>query len=518
MKSVSVPDIGNFNAVEVIEVNVKVGDRVEKEDTLITLESEKASMELPSPDAGVIKAIKVKVGDKVAQGDVIIEMDVEGDEAPAEKDKPAKEQPAKQPAGSSTQEVRIPDIGNAKDVEVIEVAVKPGDTIEKEQTLITLESEKASMDVPSSVAGKVISVEIKVGDHVNAGDLILKAEVSSEAAPAATPPQQQAAQPQAAQPAPTQEVSEPETESEPLSIGIGVYASPAVRRLARELGVDLNSVSGTGRKGRIQKSDLHAFVKRGMSGGAAASGGDGLPRMPEVDFTQFGEVDMQPLSRIKKLSAGFLHRNWVVIPHVTQFDEADITELEAFRQSQKDRAEKQGFKLTPLVFLMKAVVAALKQYPQFNSSLSADGSQLVMKKYFHIGVAVDTPQGLVVPVIRNVDQKGLFELAKELGEVSQKARDGKLTAQEMQGSCFSISSLGGVGGTAFTPIVNAPDVAILGVSRSQMKPIYQDGEFVPRLMLPLSLSYDHRVIDGVEAARFTTFLSGLLADLRRVLL
>lgn len=428
MKSVLVPDIGNFNAVEVIEVNVKVGDRIEKEETLITVETEKASMEVPSSDAGIVKAVHIKVGDKVKQGDLIVEIE------------------------SATATEEIP----------------PG---------------------PPFAKG---------GEHISNSSAGKDAEHQTSALPVVKDDREMSAPP-----------------FEKGGPG-GIYASPIVRRLAREFGVELTKVPGSARKGRIQKTDLQDYVKKRLSGGENT--GSGLPKMPAIDFAQFGEVTAVPLSRIKKLTAVNLHRNWVLIPHVTQFDEADITELEAFRNSQKDRAQAQGFKLTPLVFMMKAVVAALKQFPEFNSSLSADGEQIIMKNYFHIGVAVDTPNGLVVPVIRNVDSKGLFDLAKELGEVSVKARDGKLTAQDMQGSSFTISSLGGVGGTAFTPIVNAPDVAILGVSRSQMKPVYQNGEFVPRLILPLSLSYDHRVIDGAQAAAFTTYLSGLLADIRRVLL
>lgn len=420
--------------------------------------------------------------------------------------------------------VLVPDIGSAAAVEVIEVNVKVGDTVAVNDTLVTLEGDKASMEVPSSAAGVVKEIKLKVGDKVKQGAEILILEgatASTDAKPqvATAPPASPAPVVADAQPkvvvAPPASQSTQQTESH--AIGEGVYASPAVRRLARELALDLNDVGGTGRKGRIQKSDVHHYVQKRMSGGSESSG-SGLPRMPEVDFTQFGDVELKPLARIRKLSAANLHRNWVNIPHVTQFDEADITDLEEFRNSQKKHAESQGFKLTPLVFLMKAVVAALKQFPEFNASLSADGEQLIMKKYYHIGVAVDTPNGLVVPVVRDVDQKGLFDLAKELGEISERARMGKLTSKEMQGSCFTISSLGGIGGVAFTPIINAPDVAILGVSRSQMKPVYQGGDFVPRLMLPLSLSYDHRVIDGAQAAHFITALSSLLGDLRRVLL
>jgi pyruvate dehydrogenase E2 component (dihydrolipoamide acetyltransferase) len=532
VKTVLIPDIGTDEAVEVIEVSVKVGDTIAKEDSLITLESEKASMEVPASDAGVVKNILVKLGDKVTQGTPILELE-EAQQSAAEPDSDA--EPNKEPSANdgvdrrSTREeqttapkqqnITIPDIGTDEAVEIIEVAIKVGDEITKEQTLVTLESEKASMDVPSPVRGKVLSIDVKQYDKVKKGDLIATVSVETSAASKTAPQTDDvgAERKSAQQQQTTTPARVPETE--PAQIGGRVYASPSVRRLARELGVELTQVGGTGRKGRIQKLDLQNFVKRQLAGGGSStSSGNALPSMPKVDFTKFGEVEEKPLSRVKKFAATNLHRNWVNIPHVTQFDEADITDLEEFRKSQKERAEAQGFKLTPLVFLMKAVVAAIKQFPQFNSSLSADGQALIMKKYFHIGVAVETPEGLVVPVIRDVDKKGLFELAKELGEVSQKAREGTLAGRDMQGSCFTISSLGGIGGTAFTPIVNAPDVAILGVSRSALKPVYKDGEFVPRLMLPLSLSYDHRVIDGAEAARFTTFMSGLLADLRRIML
>lgn len=416
--------------------------------------------------------------------------------------------------------ILVPDVGNSASVEVIEVNVKVGDTVAVNDTLVTLEGDKASMEIPSTAAGVVKEIKLKVGDKVKQGAeiVVLDAADGSEKVAASAAPEKSVTEKAAVMPT-AQVLVAPVMQSEPHHIGEGVYASPAVRRLARELGIDLNIVGGSGRKGRIQKTDLHQFVQRALSSGETPSGtGAGLPRMPEVDFTVFGDIEFKPMARIRKLSAANLHRNWVNIPHVTQFDEADITDLEEFRNSQKKQAQAQGFKLTPLVFLMKAVVAALKQYPEFNASLSPDGEQLILKKYYHIGVAVDTPQGLVVPVIRSVDQKGLFDLAKELGEVSERAREGKLTSKEMQGSCFTISSLGGIGGTAFTPIINAPDVAILGVSRSQMKPVYQEGAFVPRLMLPLSLSYDHRVIDGAQAANFITALSSLLGDLRRVLL
>jgi pyruvate dehydrogenase E2 component (dihydrolipoamide acetyltransferase) len=429
---------------------------------------------------------------------------------------------------SALKEVVIPDIGNYANVPVIEVNVQPGQAIQKEEVVLTLESDKAAMEIPAPFSGVVKEVKVRVGDKVSKNSLVLMMEVSEgAAAPVETPKAAEAAPAPKAEPVKEEvkqeapvAVNKPATPAPAAAAKSNVeeflYASPSVRRLARELGVELSEVRGTGRKGRILEEDVQNFVKARMDG---QSGGTlGLPSMPEVDFSQFGETTLQPLSRIKKLSAANLHRNWLVIPHVTQFDEVDITELEAFRQENKVETEKQGYKLTPLVFLMKAVVKALQKFPTFNASLTANGEELVMKKYYHIGVAVDTPNGLVVPVIRDVDQKTLSDLAKELAEFSQRARAGKLTAAQMQGSCFSISSLGGIGGTAFTPIINAPDVAILGVSKSQFKPVYHDGEFVARLMLPLSLSYDHRVIDGAEAARFITYLNEILQDIRKILL
>ncbi len=416
-------------------------------------------------------------------------------------------------------DITIPDIGTTGEVDVIEISVKPGDRVKVDQALITLESEKASMEIPSPEEGEVESISVKIGDKVKMGSVILKLkasadskdsnqEVKPEAKPEAKPSQ---IQPPASPVAEKTIDNKSEQNIIPLKTGTSIYASPAVRRLAKELNIDLNSISGTGRKDRIQKEDLLNTIKTAMRGGGQ---GGALPSAPVVDFSQFGEIETKALSKIKKFTAINLHRNWVLIPHVTQFEDADITELEAFRKSQAA----QGNKITPLIFIMKAVVAALKQFPQFNASLDATGENLILKKYFHIGVAVDTPDGLVVPVIRNVDQKSLLELAKELSEVSQKARNKQLLPKDMQGSCFTISSLGGIGGTAFTPIVNMPDVAILGVSKSQIKPIYQEGEFVPRLILPLSLSYDHRVIDGAEGARFIVQLSKYLSDIRSMML
>ncbi|BBJ00537.1 acetyltransferase component of pyruvate dehydrogenase complex [Ferrigenium kumadai] len=422
------------------------------------------------------------------------------------------------------QQVLVPDIGNFKDVAVIEVLVKAGDTVAAEDNLITLETDKATLDVPSPFAGKVKEVKVKVGDKVSEGNLILVMETSAEAAavqpaPAATPaaatapaPAVQPAAKPAAAPAVTSTV-------QPAAAGGKGHASPAVRRFARELGVDVAQVKGSGEKGRVTKDDVQNFVKAALAQPRGAAGGGALPGLlpwPEVDFAKFGEVENKPLSRIKKISGANLHRNWVMIPHVTQFEEADISEMEAFRKELGAEYAKQNIKITPLAFLLKAAAATLKHFPDFNASLDASGENLVLKKYIHIGVAVDTPDGLMVPVIRDVDQKGIVQLAKELGEISAKAREKKLTAADMQGGCFTISSLGGIGGTAFTPIINAPEVAILGVSRSSMKPVYKDGEFVARLMLPLSLSYDHRVIDGAAGARFTTYLAHVLSDIRRL--
>ncbi len=425
------------------------------------------------------------------------------------------------------QQVLVPDIGNFKDVTVIEVAVKVGDTVKAEDTLLTVETDKATMDVPAPFDGVVKELKVKVGDKVSEGVLIAVLEASGvvAAAPAAAAPAVVAP----AAPAPVVEapvaapvpMPAPAAPSAPATAVGKSHASPSIRRFARELGVDLSLVKGSAEKGRITKDDVQNYVKVALStprGTATGIGGIQLLDMPVVDFAKFGEIESKPLSRIKKISGANLHRNWVMLPHVTQFDEADITELEAFRKEIGAEYAKQGVKITPLVFLLKAVVMALQKFPEFNASLDASGENLILKKYFHIGVAVDTPDGLMVPVIRDVDQKGLVQLAKELGEISQRARDKKLTAAEMQGGCFSISSLGGIGGTAFTPIINAPEVAILGVSRSSMKPVWKEGEFVPRLMLPLSLSYDHRVIDGASGARFTTALAQVLSDVRRLVL
>lgn len=548
---VTVPDIGGDTDVSVIEVLVAVGDKIEVDAGLITLETDKATMDVPSPFAGVVKEVKVAVGDKVSQGSLVVMLEV-GGAAPAaaapQASVPAASAPVAQAAPAAAvapvaaaapvvavKEIQVPDIGDASNVDVIEVLVSVGDMITADQGLITLETDKATMEVPAPFAGKLLSLTVKVGDKVSQGSVI--ATVETIAAGAAAPaPVAQAAAPApvsaapvaASAPASRPPVPHHPSAGSPVSTG-AVHASPAVRRLAREFGVDLTQVTGSGRKGRIMKEDVQAYVKYELSRpkataatsvGAGNGGGLQVIAAPKVDFSKFGEVEEIPLSRIQKISGPNLHRNWVTIPHVTQFDEADITEMEEFRKQQNDAAAKKkaDYKITPLVFMMKAVAKTLQQFPVFNSSLSSDGESLIQKKYFHIGVAVDTPNGLVVPVVRDVDKKGIIELSRELADISIRARDGKLKSADMQGSCFTISSLGGIGGTAFTPIVNYPDVAILGVSKSEIKPKWNGKEFEPKLMLPLSLSYDHRVIDGAMAARFSVTLSGILSDIRTLIL
>lgn len=547
---VSVPDIGGDSDVEVIEILVAVGDKIDAETGLITLETDKATMDVPAPKAGIVKELKIKVGDKVSQGSLVLMLEVAGtssapaaaekaqEPAPAEKTAvPAtEEKPAETPSSAASEviEVSVPDIGGDTDVDVIDVLVKAGDSIEAETGLITLETDKATMDVPAPKAGVVKEVKLKVGDKVSQGSLVLLLEVkasSSAQASAPSPAKKDVAPAPASSPA----ASAPKAPPVPHHPSAGdkgkggkAHASPSVRRLAREFGVDLSLVKGTGPKERVLKEDVQSFVKYELSRpkatnnsvAAGSSGGLQVLAAPKVDFSKFGEIEEVPLTRIQKISGPNLHRNWVTIPHVTQFDEADITALEDFRKEQNAVAEKRklGVKITPLVFMMKAVADALKAYPVFNTSLSESGESLIQKKYYHIGIAVETPGGLVVPVVRDVDKKGIYELSKELTEISIKARDGKLKAADMQGSCFTISSLGGIGGTAFTPIVNAPDVAILGVSKSEMKPKWNGKEFEPRLMLPLSLSYDHRVIDGAVGARFVVHLSNVLGDIRQMLL
>ncbi|PLX63826.1 MAG: pyruvate dehydrogenase complex dihydrolipoyllysine-residue acetyltransferase, partial [Vibrio alginolyticus] len=503
-------------------------DSIEEEQSLLTVEGDKASMEVPAPFAGTLKEIKVAAGDKVSTGSLIMVFETAGSGAPvapAAAEAPA----AAAPAASAAKEVNVPDIGG-DEVEVTEIMVAVGDTVEEEQSLITVEGDKASMEVPAPFAGTVKEIKIAAGDKVSTGSLIMVFEVAGAApAPAAAPaqaaapaaPAPKAEAPAAAAPAATGDFKENDEYA---------HASPVVRRLAREFGVNLSKVKGSGRKSRILKEDVQAYVKDALKrlesgAGAAASGkGDGaalgLLPWPKVDFSKFGETEVQPLSRIKKISGANLHRNWVMIPHVTQWDNADITALEAFRKEQNAIEAKKdtGMKITPLVFIMKAVAKALEAFPAFNSSLSEDGESLILKKYVNVGIAVDTPNGLVVPVFKDVNKKGIYELSEELMAVSKKARAGKLTAADMQGGCFTISSLGGIGGTAFTPIVNAPEVGILGVSKSEMKPVWNGKEFEPRLQLPLSLSYDHRVIDGAEGARFITYLNSCLSDIRRLVL
>ncbi|MFW3613642.1 pyruvate dehydrogenase complex dihydrolipoyllysine-residue acetyltransferase [Billgrantia antri] len=543
---VKVPDLGGSEEVEVIEVTVSEGDEVNEEDPLITLESDKASMDVPSPYSGKLVSLTVKEGDTVSEGDVIGTMEIAGEggdeaepEAVESTDEPAEqaEAQAEEEATSGEperKEIRVPDLSGSSDVPVIEIAVSAGDEVDEEDPLITLESDKASMDVPSPYKGKLIELTVKEGDTVSEGDLIGYIEVAgSKPAPkkADKPAEQKAAASSSAKadkPSPTP-AGTPSPEAQMAAHkprdGKLVHAGPAVRMLARELGVDLGLVKPSGPKERVLKEDVHAYVKQVMAGQAkapaaapAASGGAGIPPVPDQDFSQFGEIEEKPMGRLLKMGATNLHRSWLNVPHVTQFDEADITELEAFRKSMKAEAEAQGAKLTPLPFLIKACAFALRKFPQFNVSLKSDGETLVWKKYVHIGVAVDTPDGLMVPVIRDADKKSLIDLAKESVELAGKAQSKKLKREEMTGGCFTISSLGSIGGTAFTPIVNAPEVAILGVSKAQMKPVWNGADFEPRLMMPLSLSYDHRAVNGADAARFTAFLAAALSDIRRMLL
>ncbi|QGZ71434.1 pyruvate dehydrogenase complex dihydrolipoyllysine-residue acetyltransferase [Aeromonas hydrophila] len=526
-KDVHVPDIGD-DEVDVTEIMVAVGDMVEADQSIIAVEGDKASMEVPAPFAGRVVEIKVAAGAKVSTGSLVMVFEVAG-AAPAVAAAPAQAAApvAAAPVAAAAKEVNVPDIGG-DEVEVTEIMVAVGDKVEADQSLIAVEGDKASMEVPAPFAGVVKEIKVKAGDKVSTGSLIMVFEVAG-AAPAAAVAQAAApvaAAPVAAAPAPVAQVA---AASDFVANDAYVHASPAVRRLAREFGVNLAKVKASGRKGRIVKEDVQAYVKdavkRAESAPAAGQGtgnGNGMSVLawPKVDFSKFGDVEEVDLTRIQKISGPNLHRNWVMIPHVTQFDEADTTELEAFRKEQNAMLEKQkaDVKITPLVFILKAAAKALEAHPRFCSSLSEDGSKLIMKKYIHIGVAVDTPNGLVVPVVRDVNKKGIMELSRDLAEISKKARAGKLTAADMQGGCFTISSLGGIGGTSFTPIVNAPEVAILGVSKSEMKPKWNGKEFAPRLMLPLALSYDHRVIDGADGARFITTMNGVLSDIRRLVL
>lgn len=527
LKEVQVPDIGG-DEVEVTEIMVKVGDVVAEEQSLITVEGDKASMEVPAPFAGTVKEIKIAAGDKVSTGSLIMVFEVAGAAPLAAPVQAAAPAAAAAPAVAALKEVQVPDIGG-DEVTVTEIMVNVGDSISEEQSLITVEGDKASMEVPAPFAGTLKEIKVATGDKVKTGSLIMVFEVAG-AAPVAAPVQAAAAPAAAPAQAATPAAAAPATSGEFQENHEYSHASPVVRRLAREFGVNLAKVKGSGRKNRILKEDVQNYVKEALkrleSGAQAAASGKGdgaalgLLPWPKVDFSKFGDTEVQPLSRIKKISGANLHRNWVMIPHVTQWDNADITELEKFRQEQNAMEAKRdtGMKITPLVFIMKAAAKALEAFPAFNSSLSDDGESLILKKYVNIGIAVDTPNGLVVPVFKDVNKKGIYELSKELAEVSKKARGGKLTAADMQGGCFTISSLGGVGGTAFTPIVNAPEVAILGVSKSEMKPVWNGKEFAPRLQLPLSLSYDHRVIDGAEGARFITYLNECLSDIRRLVL
>ena len=541
---IRVPDIGSGEG-EIIELFVKVGDRIEADQSLLTLESDKASMEIPAPKAGVIKELKVKLGDRLKEGDELLVLEAEGAAAaapeapaaaaaPAAAPAPAAEAapaPAAAPAAASVQDIHVPDIGSSGKAKIIEVLVKVGDTVEADQSLITLESDKASMEIPSPAAGVVEEVLCKLEDEVGTGDLIFKLKVAG-AAPAAAPAPAAAAAPAKAEAAPAAAPAAAAPAAAPAPAATApaagsnakVHAGPAVRQLAREFGVDLGAVAATGPHGRILKEDVQVYVKAMMQkakeapAAAGATGGAGIPPIPAVDFSKFGEVEEVALTRLMQVGAANLHRSWLNVPHVTQFDSADITELEAFRVAQKAVAEKAGVKLTVLPLLLKACAFLLKELPDFNSSLAPSGKAIIRKKYVHIGFAVDTPDGLLVPVIKNVDQKSLLQLAAEAAALAEKARTKKLSADEMQGACFTISSLGHIGGTGFTPIVNAPEVAILGVSKATMQPVWDGKAFQPKLMLPLSLSYDHRVINGAAAARFTKRLGDVLGDIRTMLL
>jgi len=519
---VSVPDIGDFTDVPIIEIQVKSGDRVKAEDPLITLESDKASMEVPSPAAGIVKTVAVKLGDKVSEGTPILTLEVDGARAKTEPVKPAvSAPPAPTSAPAGVAEVRVPDIGDFKDVPIIEVMVKPGDMIKPEQPHVNLESDKASMEVPSPLGGVVSELKVRLGDRVNEGTVILtlvtaSASAAQAAASAITPARAAAMTPAAAAPAivvPSAAPAEPSGADAAFDIP---YAGPSVRKLSRERGIDLRALKGSGPRGRILPADIVPAPAAPPSApaAAAAAGLDLLP-WPKVDFAKFGLIESKPLSRIKKISGANLHRNWVMIPHVTNHDEADITELEDFRVRLNKEIEKSGVRVSMLAFMIKAAVAALKKFPEFNSSL--EGDNLIVKKYFHIGFAADTPQGLVVPVVRDADKKSVTEIAKEMGDLAKLARDGKLKPDHMQGGTFTISSLGGIGGTYFTPIINAPEVAIMGACRSFHKMVWDGKQAVPRLIQPLSLSWDHRVIDGAAAARFNAYFASLLADMRRVL-
>ena len=574
-ETIRVPDVGSSDPVDVIEVSVKKGDSVEAEDTIVVLESDKASVEVPCPKAGTVLELLVKAGDRVKEGDPLLELDTEAgaddqasddgdsdesastdneqeDSEPDESGSDGKGSGESESGGSGPareQTIPAPDLGDIDEAEIIELSVSEGDTVEAEQTILVLESDKASLEIPSPAAGTVKTLLVKAGDKITSGTELMVLETTGGGEPADGEPADEGksggkqsggsgsgeSEPGGSGPAreASEKASQP-SETSKDSGGIGqhpaksgvaaagrpskdVHAGPAVRKLARETGIDLGTVPPSGPKDRILKEDVHAHIKQRMEQPAAA-GGAGAPDLPEIDFSEFGPVERDELNKLRKVAAKNLHRSWVTIPHVTQFDEADITELEAFRKSQNKALEKEGVKLTMLAFLVQACARALRQFPRVNSSLEPSGEALILKDYVHIGIAVDTPNGLVVPVLRDADKKGLSQIATEIGELAGKARDRKLSPADMKGASFSISSLGGIGGTAFTPIVNWPEVAILGVSRSDTKPVWDGTAFQPRLMLPLSFSYDHRVIDGADAARFTTYLSGLLGDMRRALL
>ncbi len=523
LQEVRVPDIGEYSNVSIIEIMVKPGQTIAKEASLLTLETDKATMEIPAPFAGVVKEVLVKLGDKVSKGSLILKIESEAASAAPKKEVPKNETAKTAPVDAgNVKEIIVPDIGEYSNVTIIEVMMKPGQSIAKEASLITLETDKATMEIPAPFAGSIDQVLVKVGDKVSKGSKIATVQTagsnpSSAAAQHLLPQGEKGVSASFTSPL-VGEVEKPQVSRER---GDSIaHATPAIRRFARELGVELSVVSASGRKGRITEEDVKKFVKGVMQSGAAATValGAGLDLLPDpvVDFAKFGDIETKPLSRIKKISGANLSRNWVRIPHVTFFEDADITDLEDFRGTKKAEAEKVGVKLTPVPFIVKAVAKALKAFPNVNSSLQGDNQ--VFKKYINVGVAVDTPNGLMVPVIKNADQKGIYEIAKELAGFAAKAKDGKLTSADMQGGCFTISSLGGIGTQYFTPIVNMPEVAILGISKAQTKPVYEQGAFVPRLMLPLSLSVDHRVIDGAEAGKFVVTVAKYLGELRELLL
>ena len=540
IQSIKVPDIGGAEGVEVIEILVKVGDVIAQDDSIVVLETDKASMEIPASVGGKVVAIKVNLGDKVSEGGVLLEVEAEGAAAepvpaqtatpvPAAAPATATPTPSVAPVAGSDVTLSVPDIGGAEGVEVIEISIKVGDEVAQGDSLIVLETDKASMEIPAEVAGKVVSIAVKVGDKVSQGAAI--AIVATTGGAIATAPAPATAETLAPAAPKTAEASAGTPKAEALKTTASVaeevvqtgdvYAGPAVRKLARQLGVDLGKVSGSGPRGRLQKDDVRGYVKpivqAAQSG--ASIGGSGIPVLPAIDFSKFGEIEIVKMSKIKKITAESMTRSWLNVPRITQFDDADITDLEAFRAGMKAEAEKRGSKLTPLPFIVKAVAAALVAEPSFNVSMHHDGESIVHKKFVHIGIAVDTPNGLMVPVVRNADKKGLWELTDEINALAKKAREGKLMPNEMQGGCFTISSLGAMGGNGFTPMVTAPsEVGILGVSRAQMKPVWNGKEFIPRNMLPLSLSYDHRAVNGADAGRFMTYLTGVIGDLRRLLL